>query len=136
MNRRSVRSIALTLLSAALLCPPPAEAANSCATDPRLVGPCFTVRGRLSLYNGKPTQRIWIVGTKRMLGVSEGRFPPDGYSFFPSNMPDPVFDAFYFANFTVCPFTKDKPEVMRLICVQAVTDLRVVNPPAAPLHDR
>jgi hypothetical protein len=31
----------------------------------------FTVHGRLSRYNGNPSHRIWIVGTHRLLGISE-----------------------------------------------------------------
>jgi hypothetical protein len=42
-----------------------------CSKHPQLVGTCFTVRGRLSVYNGAPALRIWRIGTKRILGVSE-----------------------------------------------------------------
>jgi hypothetical protein len=70
--------------------------------------------------------RIWVIGTKRILGISEGRFAPDGYAFLPSNMPQAIDpEAFYFGDFTVCPFTADTPGEMRLVCVQAVDGLRV-----------
>src|SRR5262245_56312218 len=98
------RFLAITL-AAIVAFPSFAEAPKSCANDPRLVEPCFTVRGRLSAYNGAPSMRIWVVGTDRILGISQGRFAPDGYDFLPSNMPQAVDpEAFYFGNFTVCPF--------------------------------
>jgi hypothetical protein len=85
-----------------------------------IVDSCFTVRGRLSCWNGNPSLRIWIIGTKRMLGVREG-----------SPMPDTLqnliktFDTEVFGRFLVCPLTKYKPGVM-----QTVRILSVQNPVA------
>jgi hypothetical protein len=31
--------------------------------------PCRTVHGRMELWNGAPSVRIWVVGPKRVLGV-------------------------------------------------------------------
>lgn len=42
---------------------------SACRTDKRVMAACFSVHGRLSNWNGNPTQRIWIIGTKRVLGV-------------------------------------------------------------------
>ena len=36
-----------------------------------IIGDCFEIHGRLSLYNGTPSVRLWPVGTKRLLGVRE-----------------------------------------------------------------
>jgi hypothetical protein len=33
--------------------------------------PCRTVHGRMELWNGAPSVRIWVVGTKRVLGVAQ-----------------------------------------------------------------
>ena len=104
----------------------PVNASPSCASDKRLVAPCFTVRGRLSSWNGAPTYRIWIIGTKRLLGVSEGKFAPDGYGLLPTEIPQPTdFDTAYFGDFTVCPFEPDNSQKMRLVCVAAVTQSRI-----------
>lgn len=110
---------------------PLAESATvpkSCATDERLVAPCFTVHGRLSSWNGTPTYRISVTGTKRLLGVSEGRFGPNGYELLPLEIPQPTnFDSEYFGDFTVCPFEPEQPKRMRLVCVSAVNHLRIVD---------
>ena len=39
---------------------------------------CYWTHGRLSVYNGNPTLRLWKIGTHRMLGVYNGpsHFPP------------------------------------------------------------
>src|ERR1700754_4715838 len=39
------------------------------ASDPGAPRLCRTVHGRISAANGNPSIRIWVVGTKRMLGV-------------------------------------------------------------------
>ena len=39
---------------------------RSCKDNPMLSGPCFTARGRMGLYNGTPSIRIWPLGTKRI----------------------------------------------------------------------
>lgn len=100
---------------------------KSCKDHPQLSGPCFKLRGRLAIYNGAPSLRIWPVGTTRLLGISEGRFAhPDGDNIPPQvraqlgSLADELF-----ADFTVCPFANDKPGVMRLICVEAATNIVV-----------
>jgi hypothetical protein len=122
-----IRLILLGLLLIAQL----AESApitTSCATDSRLVAPCFAVHGRLNSWNGTPTYRIWVLGTKRVLGVSEGRFGPNGYELLPREIPQPTsFDTEYFGDFTVCPFEPEQPKKMRLVCVSAVNHLRIVD---------
>lgn len=94
-----------------------------CREHPDLAGACYPVRGRLSLYLGNPSRRIWIVGTDRLLGVSEGRFARADVANIP---PDLVaissFDQDVFGDFLVCPFTPDEPGVMRLVCVESVSN--------------
>ncbi len=34
--------------------------------------PCHTVHGRMDLWNGTPTVRIWVIGAHRELGVTNG----------------------------------------------------------------
>jgi len=99
---------------------------KSCKEHPMLSGPCFKVRGRMSFYNGNPTARIWPLGTKRMLGISQGRFYLEDYA----NVPDELvrrlsWEPEMFADFTVCPFTDDRPGEMRLICVESADNISI-----------
>src|SRR5438046_1086462 len=50
-------------------------AARPCKTDPRVLGDCFRVHGRLGFYNGYPSFRIWRIGTDRILGVQDDEAP-------------------------------------------------------------
>ena len=48
----------IAIASAFLLSAPPADAAEDvyrCAASPEVVAPCFTIRGRLSFWNGAPS---------------------------------------------------------------------------------
>src|SRR5262245_48301115 len=42
---------------------------RSCRARSDVAGKCFTVHGRLSVYNGTPSIRLWPIGTKRLLGI-------------------------------------------------------------------
>ena len=59
---------------------------KSCRQHPQLIGKCFTVRGRLSVYNGAPALRLWKVGTRRVLGISDQRFALEGYRNVPQHI--------------------------------------------------
>jgi hypothetical protein len=105
---------------------------KSCREHPKLVGSCFKVRGRLSVYNGAPALRIWKVGTRRMLGVSEQRFAEPGYT----NIPDSIRqqlneETVVFGDFMVCPFTRSKPGEMQLVCVEEGRNLVARKQPEA-----
>ena len=94
-----------------------------CLASDNFVGPCYRVRGRLSYYNGTPSTRIWIVGTHRMLGVpsEDHRLPPTVKALLKS------FDDQIFAEFVVCPLTKERPETMRMVFVKSAS--HVINRP-------
>lgn len=105
---------------------PAPMAGRPCREHPKLVGKCFTIRGRMNYWNGTPSVRIWPVGTKRMLGVSEGRFKIDGYVNLPAAIEAKLsWESDLFGDFVVCPFTPDEPGVMRLVCVDSATNLTV-----------
>lgn len=90
-----------------------AEAEQACKTDPDIVGTCFTFRGRLSAWNGAPALRIWRVGTRRILGVSDDQpLPAD----LQKHMD---WDVEAWGDFTVCPFTHERPGVMQSVCVES-----------------
>ena len=97
---------------------------RSCREHPKLVGKCFTVHGRLAVYNGAPALRILKLGTKRMLGVSEQRFAMEGYR----NVPEEVTtkldqDKLLYGDYTVCPFTRAREKEMQLVCIEKVSNL-------------
>src|SRR5689334_15474021 len=89
----------------------PAANEKPCREHPQLIAACFTVRGRMYYANGNPSVRIWRVGTKRIMGVSEGRFGLPGYENLPQDIEDHLVldEVDLLADFTVCPFTPLKP---------------------------
>lgn len=98
---------------------PTQQPERSCKDHPQLIGKCFTVHGRLSVYNGAPTLRIWKVGTRRMLGVSEQRFAVAGYRNIPEDIGKQVtFDTALYGDYLVCPFTRSRPGEMQLVCIE------------------
>lgn len=100
------------------------QAERPCREHPQLIAPCFTVHGRMRYYNGAPAIRIWPVGTDRLLGVSEGRFALSGYSNLPVWFRDTLdSNREIYADFVVCPFTRDEPGVMRLVCVDGASKI-------------
>jgi hypothetical protein len=121
---------ARSLLAAWLIAVPAATATTRvlddrpCREHPQLVAPCFSIRGRMNYWNGAPSVRIWKVGSRRMLGVSEGRFKVEGYSNLPREITARLtWDVDLFGDFVVCPFTREQPGVMQLMCVDAATNL-------------
>jgi len=79
----------------------------------------------MNYANGAPTVRIWVVGTKRILGVSDRDCTVDGCS-VPTDVASKLsWDTDLFGNFVVCPFTHDEPSVMRFVCVDSATNLEI-----------
>lgn len=88
---------------------------QACETDPDIIGACFTVHGRLSFWNGSPTARIWPVGTNRILGDHlDWPLPADVARHMD-------FGVEAWGNFNVCPFTKNQPGVMQMVCIQSAS---------------
>jgi hypothetical protein len=92
----------------------------TCKADKRVVGACFKVHGRLSNWNGNPTQRIWIVGTKRMLGV---RVDTDLPKALADKMGD--FDDVAVGDFEGCPLTREQAGKMQIVCVASISGVAV-----------
>ena len=79
----------------------------------------FRVRGRLSVYNGAPALRIWKIGTRRILGVSEQRFAVPGYTNIPVEVRNQVNEnTALFGDYLVCPFTRSLPGDMQMVCIE------------------
>jgi hypothetical protein len=85
------------------------------------------VHGRLSVYNGNPSCRIWIVGTKRILGIRE----------FEEECPIPVElhrilaedvnDRLIYADFIVRPLTEQKDGVMQIVQFESAENIVVTT---------
>jgi hypothetical protein len=101
-----------------------------CKGNAQLVDDCYSIRGRVSFYNGNPSYRIWMVGTKRLLGLSEhwGATNDLEWPIVPenlSNLMNPWDDVF--GNFVVCPFTKYTSGWMQFVCVESASNLVFVT---------
>ena|SRR6267154_3374832 len=112
--------IELTLLFLAAVSQP----GQTCKANPSLAGKCFVVHGRLRAYNGNPTFRIWPVGTRRFLGVTGAH--PGEEPIMPGDL-DMDFNRDLYAEFEVCPFTAERPGVMRRVCVESARRRIVVD---------
>jgi hypothetical protein len=91
-------------------------------------GGCFEVHGRLAIWNGTPSVRIWPVGTRRELGV----VAPDGDAAGDPLLPGPVATLIQaapdhtavFGDYRVCPLSRDKPGRMRIVYIAGASRLR------------
>jgi len=122
----------LLLLTFGVLAQPPIDhGAKSCRDRTDLVGRCFTVHGRLSVYNGNPSIRLWRIGTKRMLGVRDPEEVSGGGPGLPT-IPDYIreklnFDKNVYGDFMVCPLTRSEPGRMQIICIESGKNLIVTE---------
>lgn len=98
------------------------EASQACKTDPDIIGACFTSRGRLSVWNGAPSLRIWRVGTKRILGVEDDHPLPENLA------KQMDFGVEAWGDFELCPFTREHPGVMQMVCVESAAHLIFKKP--------
>jgi len=126
-------SLGSLLAAAALLLSPTPDPGTSnawCRSLPQRVGQCREVHGRLTAYNGTPTFRIWILGTHRLLGVvgrsghdleNEANLPANVGAAFEQN----AFGTAVFADFRVCPVTRERRGVMQFVCVARAANLYV-----------
>jgi len=123
---RILTSLLLILCISASAMSPPVPAEKSCREHPQLVGKCFTVHGRLSTYNGNPAVRLWRIGTKRVLGVSDQRFSLPGYRNIPEDLAKQLDGEHeILGDFLVCPFTRPRPGEMQLMCIESAKNVVV-----------
>ena len=84
------------------------------------------VHGRLSIYNGNPTFRLWIVGTNRILGISGGDLEP-------AEMPKQLEKLFtstnvtIYGDFTVSPITTYQDGVLQFVRIEKAKNLVVYS---------
>lgn len=90
---------------------------------------CRTVHGRMFAANGTPALRIWVVGTKRILGVDGDE--DLSLSQLPANIRRlwiPVgnlFNADVYGDFVVCDRRRQIPGVMQRVTVRRASHLRL-----------
>lgn len=100
-----------------------------CATSPMVVDACFTVHGRLSVYADMRLY-LWPVGTHRILGIGWSGTEGNAYPPLPSYVEAPfhrygIDRTELFGDFRVCPFTAERPRVMREVCIDSASNLRL-----------
>jgi hypothetical protein len=126
MLTRIATSLVLILCGSVSAMSPSAFAPKSCSQNPQLIGKCFNVRGRLSVYNGNPAVRLWRIGTKRVLGVSDQRFSLPDYRNLPEDLKKQLNgENLVIGDFLVCPFTPAKPREMQLVCIDSAKNVSV-----------
>ena len=89
---------------------------------------CRTVHGRMSLWNGAPTVRIWIVGTRRMLGVRQPNdsledLPPNVRRLWATHGDAAMWESELFGDFRVCPLAPDRPGHMQPVRLESASRL-------------
>ncbi len=117
--------LAFAALAGLLLVALPAKADDqppACTASPLRVGDCFTVHGRLTACTSIPNARIWIIGTKRILGIADANGDVAGERLLPGQLDTEMFSGTpcskaAFGDFTVCPLTPSQPGVMQRVCV-------------------
>ena len=127
MITRVATSLLLIICTVVSARSPVREASEkSCREHPQIIGKCFSVRGRLSVYSGAPAVRIWRIGTRRVLGISEQRFNRPGYRNLPESLAHGLNgENELLGDFLVCPFTRPKPREMQLVCIESAKNVSV-----------
>jgi len=93
---------------------------------------CYWTHGRLSIYNGNPTFRLWKIGTHRLLGIYSGPgFGPFDAGLneeadleLPANLKKYDFTKVsVFGDFEVCPLAPEKEGRMQPACIESAKKL-------------
>lgn len=129
MRYALILSLALCAVAAqALAQQTPAQRKIPCKT-PDNAPTCYWTRGRLGVYNGNPSFRVWRIGTTKIVGIHSGpdaqrHDPEDGeHPEFPANLErlvDQVVDGHrVFADFEICPFAPERRGEMQFGCIES-----------------
>jgi hypothetical protein len=103
----------------------------ACKT-PQNAKTCYRTHGRLSIYNGNPTFRLWKIGTRRLLGIYSGPgFGPFDAGFneeddleLPANLKRYDFTKVsVFGDFEVCPLAPEKEGHMQSACIESAKNI-------------
>jgi hypothetical protein len=123
-----VLSVALALAAS----PKPASKRKIPCELPENAQSCYWTHGRLSIYNGNPTFRLWKIGTHRLLGIYSG----PGFGPFDEGLNEeddlelPTSLERYdftkvtvFGDFRVCPLAAEKEGSMQPACIESAKNL-------------
>lgn len=90
-------------------------AAAPANAPPQRAGECRWVHGRYLVYNGSSTQRIWVIGTRRIIALHDDdeNIPPEIVRYH--NRPNPAFgrEDGLFGDFYVCARERSRPGHMQ-----------------------
>ena len=97
-----------------------------CKGNPKVIGACYSIHGRLTPGADTVVVRLWPVGTKRMLGVASGPDIDDANEpIWPKSLKfDRGVEAIY-GDFEVCPFTPERNGERRLVCIESASHVVV-----------
>jgi hypothetical protein len=118
MIRAAALAVSLWLLTEAA---EPQSASWRCPARP--VEACVTQHGRLSSQNGIAL-KIWLVGTKRMVGLENDieDLPQSVRKYMDMTSPD---HSYIYGDFRICPLERDVPGHLRRVCVTGAERLVV-----------
>jgi hypothetical protein len=103
---------------------PAFAAAPKCEGNPKVIGDCYSVRGRLTLGADTIRLRLWPVGTKRILGITAGPIPDDADDpIRPQSLRFNPGDNAIYGDFEVCTFTPERKGEMQMVCIESATHL-------------
>jgi hypothetical protein len=97
-------------------------------------GHCRTVQGRMAIYNGTFSFRIWVAGTHRMLRVvdeaganfGEVEKLPAPLAQALAPVKDDLWNRWIFADYRVCDFTRSRPGVMQSVTLADARRIRII----------
>jgi hypothetical protein len=116
---------AITLLAAiqhGALC----ENRPKCKGNPKIVAACFSIHARANIGADSVPIYLWPVGSHRRLGVTGGPTLDDSIDpIYPKNLHFDSADDTIFGDFEVCPFTPEKKDHLRLVCIESAAHLLV-----------
>ena len=119
--------VAILCVTSLLAMPPQwihSQGKDKCKGNPEVVGACYAVHGRLSTGADTIQLRLWPVGTKRMLGVSDGPEINDAESpLYPKTIRFSNGDETIYGDFEVCPFTLRREGEMQFVCIETASHL-------------
>lgn len=130
------------LIAALSLCAAATQALSQAAPKrktpcktPENAASCYWTHGRLSIYNGNPSLRVWKIGTKHLLGIYSGpsTFPPRTSEDSESpelpaaleRLDGALEDGVIFADFEVCPLRSEHPHQMQPACIESAKNIVV-----------
>jgi hypothetical protein len=111
----------------------------TCKT-PEIAASCYWTHGRLAVYNGSVSWRLWKIGTHNLLGIYSGpaamptrfdtldsespQLPKNLETIFES-VQNPVYEIAAFADFEVCPLERHTPGHMQAACIESAKHIFV-----------